>query len=1085
MKRLHILLGAMLLCVGLATWAALAQNTGTNQGNNPVSPLIISEICAKNDSILADNEGKFRDYIELHNTGSPIDLTGYTITDGKNTSQPLDGIVLEKDAYRVFYLGGADTGFALGASGGDCVQLLDPQGTIVAQATVATLLADQVMLYDPSGYILSYEATPGFSNDAAGLTAFRKGSPAKDAKLLINEVLIANTSSWPGPQGQFPDVVELYNGSDEVLALDSYFLSDDPAQRFAYRLPVGSLAPGEYLLILCDGENRVDETGMIHTNFALSHGETLVLTDAQGDWLSATLVLPQDDQSLLLSEDGILISGEVSLGYPNDAQGIAQFAETRFWDDSPLVVTEVLLSSAGVPWEGAFRDVVEIQNRSDAPVSTAGWYLSDEADPFGWALPEQTLAPGEYLIITCSPQTTGFGLSAGETLRLMAPDYRFASSVSCVAGDLGTSIQFLGERAYSFGQVTLGTEDHAAFQTAQIPADLQFSELMSANTKYLKGSYSTTSDWMELYNGSDQEIRLADYCITDSKGNLSKYPLPDKVLGPGEYCVILLKDDPTNLAKGYGVVLMNLSSDGETLYLSKNGQIVDYVFLPSLSSDISYGRSGKEPYSTLQTPTPGKANSTTATVAAVPTVNYAQGSYDDVEYLDIVLSGEGTIYYTTNCKAPTRYSKQYTEPIRLTKTTVIRAICIPENGIASEVLDLTYLINEYDNLSVVSLVTDPDNLWHENYGIYVTGDGAAEEYPHYGANYWMDWEKRATVSLFEAEGGGFYSNCGLRIFGGWSRAQDKKSLSILFRDSYGDGSLNYPLFGEDSLDEYESFILRTSGQDATTARMRDVVITSLIGEYTDVPVQDYRPVVVYLNGEYWGLHYIREKINEHFIAGHYNMEAEDVHLTVLGGWSDSTYVALRNYAMNHDMSDPEHYAYMCSQMDIDSYIDFFIAEIWVANTDLGNVKYFIGPDGKWTWILYDTDISMGSAKTDRLVVNLGNAGIGGADSTCRTFAVRMMKNPEFREKFITRLAWQMNNVWTEENVVGRIDEIQGMIIGDMEKECRRWKVSYDYWLGCVDHLRDYARDRNGYMLTQIQDFFDLTDAEMRQYGFQV
>ena len=220
-----------------------------------------------------------------------------------------------------------------------------------------------------------------------------------------------------------------------------------------------------------------------------------------------------------------------------------------------------------------------------------------------------------------------------------------------------------------------------------------------------------------------------------------------------------------------------------------------------------------------------------------------------MEGLDIVLSVEGTVYYTTDCTVPTRYSHRYTEPIHLTKTTVIRAVCIPENSIPSEVLDLTYLINENDQLATIAIVTSPENLWDNDTGIYVEGDGAQEAEPHYGANYWNDWEKPASISLFESEGGGFSANCGIRIFGYYSRAEAKKSLACFFRDSYGDGEITYPLFGENSLDTYESFILRSSGQDVFTARMRDVVITSLVSDHTDVPVQDYRPVVVYLNGE--------------------------------------------------------------------------------------------------------------------------------------------------------------------------------------------------------------------------------------------
>ena len=830
----------------------------------------------------------------------------------------------------------------------------------------------------------------------------------------------------------------------------------------------------------------MDETGLIHANFALSHGETLVLTDSHGNYFSVPLARPEDDVSLIPGEGGTLTPGAVSLGYSNDVQGAALYAQTRIWDDSPLIINEVLLSSSGVPYEGELQDVVELYNRSEKPVNLSGWYLSDSADPRGWPLPECTLAPGEYLIITCTPQTTGFGLADGETLRLMAPDCRFASFVSCVSGDPGNSIQHSHDRSYIFSAVTLGVDTNAEFQTSQLSEDLRFSELMSANTQYLVGPYGSTWDWIELHNSTTQSLSLAEYCLTDSKSNLSKYTLPDRILAPGEYCVILLSPNMIHVASGYHALPMSLSSDGETLYISKNGEIVDYVFLPALSQNISYGRSSDGTYTTLQTPTPGSANSTGARVAAIPTVNIPQGSYDDVDALDIVLTGEGTIYFTTDCSNPSIYSHKYTEPIHLTKTTVIRAICIPESGIPSDVLDLTYLMNENDHLSVVSVVTDPGNLWDNETGIYVLGDNAQPEFPFHGANFWANWEKPASITLFESGGGGFSANCGISIFGYYSRAYAKKSLACFFRDSYGDGKITYPIFGQDSLDKYESFILRSAGQDAFIARMRDVLATSLVSDYTDVPVQDYKPVVVYLNGEYWGLHYIREKINANYVAGHYNMDPDKVQPSALDSFHDSRYTDLLNFVMSSDMADPENYAYVCSQMDIDNYIDYIIAQTWISNNDImGNIKFFLNHENKWTWILFDTDLSFCLPEENRVQANLDVTNIGYADYTGKTFGVFLMNNPEFKEKFLTRMAWQMNTIWTEENVIRRIDEIQNTIINDMEKECRRWNCDYASWVQCVEDLRVFARERSKNMYRHIREFFYLTDEQMRSYGFNI
>ena len=1057
------------------------------------STIQITEICAKNESIIPDNDGKYRDYVELYNSGAPVSLKGYTFYDGKIKSAPIGDIVLETGEYRVFFISRGQTGFALGASGGDTIQLLNQAGKPVAQTNTAALNTDEVMLYVNGTYKNSYEASPGFANDSAGRNLFLKGTAVEALPLAISEVLLRNVSAMPDENGAYSDMVELWNRTENPIDLNSYFLSDDPEDRFAYRLPQSVLEPGSYIVLCCDGQNYIAENGLIHTNFGLAHGETLILTAHTGEYIALPVTYAGDDTSLLLDQTGSYAPGSPSLGYENTADGVNAMEQSRTNGESPLRITEVLLSAAGVPYGGAFCDVVEITNVSDATVSTEGWFLSDGGDPYEYPLPVSALAPTESVVITCGPTTTGFSLSDGETIRLTGPDYRYAPLLVCADPEYGKSIVLVGsdvESGYAFMDVTLGYANeignHQRFLEAQAVADLRISEVMSGNRSYLKGAYATTCDWIELYNASDKAINLADYSLTDNKGNLHKYVLPDQVVEAGEYCIILLSDDPVNLPKNYPVIGMTLASDGDTVYLSKGSQVVDYLLLPEVPLDMAYGRQpGSVLYSLLKSPTPGRENSAQVEITAAPVAMTAQGCYDGVEYVDVVLSGEGDIYYTTNCYAPTVNSARYTEPIRLTETTVLRVMCRQEGKLQSEIVDLTYLINENDHLPVVTIVTAPNNLWDNNTGIYVTGPNPGDEVPYRGANYWMDWEKSASVSLFETDGSGFSEKCGIKIFGGYSRMFAKKSLTCFFRAVYGASELKYPLFGEDGLDTYESFVLRSSGQDLYSARMRDVVNTSLMADYTDVPVQDYRPVIVYLNGEYWGLHYIREKLNEHYLAGHYNTEAEDMTMVKLLAWDCPEYRELLDYTASHDMRVQEYYDYVCSKIDVDNYIDFFAAQMWICNTDNGNVRYFISPEGKWTWILYDTDISLMDSSKDRVEYNLGAWNMGSGDIISRTFAVKLMDNPEFRDKFLRRLAWQMNTIWTEEVFIGRVDEIAAMIDGDMPKETARWGSTYEKWLGYVEELRQFARERSGYMLEHIQKHFRLTDEQMREYGFNV
>ena len=189
-----LILLATVICIVL--FVSGAQQPDAGEVPKQDYRILISELCTKNETVIADNTGKYRDYIELYNPGEAVSLEGFTLTNGKATSTPLH-IQLEAGEYRVVFLSSETTGFTLGASGNDCIQLLDPSGSVVAQANTVGLTEDQVMVYRNGKYEVSAEATPGFPNDSAGLSAFREGTLVTDAPLLITELLLGNAASLP------------------------------------------------------------------------------------------------------------------------------------------------------------------------------------------------------------------------------------------------------------------------------------------------------------------------------------------------------------------------------------------------------------------------------------------------------------------------------------------------------------------------------------------------------------------------------------------------------------------------------------------------------------------------------------------------------------------------------------------------------------------------------------------------------------------------------------------------------------------------------------------------------------------------
>ena len=1095
MQKRNNFLIVVLLALALVLSVALGlrldpdmQTAGMPTGNYQV---VISEICAKNETIIADNDGKYRDYIELYNAGPETDLTGCRLTDGSVTYR-FDSFVLRAGEYRLLFLGSETTGFALSASGRDSIQLQDPAGNILSQAKLQSVAADQVVINSDGAWLLTDEPSPGFANNREGRAAFTNGKAVESLSLQISEVLIANRMSMPDEKGVFSDVVELYNSTSEPVRLSGWYLSDSVQQRFRFRLPDLTVPAGGYLLVHCDGENYLSDNGTIHANFALTALEELCLTDPTGAYVTLHAQYSGDDMSLALTEAGYQLMAS-SLGFANTDQGCIDAGESRIDPDSPLVISEVVTGDSAVPFEGKLGDFVELWNCSDAPVSTAGWYLSDGGDPYLWALPEVTLKPAERMVLPISQQSTGFALSGDEVLYLFGPRYLFSQPVPCEGITPGCGISLLeggSQPSYGIIEVSLGFENTRTgireFQTAASPKGLQLSEAMSSNDTYLKGPYGDTSDWVELYNAGKTDVELSDYCLSDAD-NQTQYRLPEKKLAPGAYVVILLSEDGTNLRKGYSRLPFGLSADGDCLYLTKDGGIEDYLILPKLTKEASYGRpAGKQYTARIATPTPGDVNGEEATLSKMPAADVQQGAYNGVTELTVSFSGPGRLYYTTDCTVPTQKSTPYTAPIQITDTTVFRVVAYEDGCIASPTLDVTYLINEGDTLSTVCVVIEPDDLWNSGTGMYVTGSGAEASFPHYGANYWRNIEKEATVSLLETDGTvGFSEKCGLKIFGGFSRAQSKKSFACMFRNKYGKTALDYALFGEAGIDSFQSFVLRAGGQDAFEAKIRDEVITSLASERLGLPVQRYRPVALYLNGEYWGIYFIREKLSEQYVAGNFNTESENVILAQQSGATSPEYIALRRYARSHDLSNASDYKYICSQINVDNYMDYVITQMWIANTDLGNVKFFKTTELPWHWALFDTDVALHDPTRNSVKTFLSRGSMYNSDTWSQTYVIALLQNPDFRDAFLRRMAWQVENVWNEESVTARIDQICTMLEKDIEKECTRWGSSVAEWEQNVQVMRDFAAKRNSYFIDYVQSFFDLTDRQMRDYGFEV
>ena len=1096
---------AVCLLFGVAILVLVEKNVGTPIFYNGKMENIcvrINEVCSSNRSIIASETGEFHDYIELYNYGETFNLADFGLANdtANGTAYKFGDIEFKANSYLVVFLDGTKIPFRLNSDGNEYIALVAWDGTVIDKVNTVAMRSNEVMLYDNGSYTVSDEASPGYPNTKQGLADFREGISDANLPIVINEILTANGSALPDEYGEFSDVIELKNISASIVSLKSFFISDTLEERNRCALPDKELAPGELFVIFASGRENSSKNDNFHANFRLSEGETVVISNGAKHFSKDVENCNTNcSQSRVSGENGIeYVQMSATPGFENDEAGIEALDLTRINGNAQLVINEVLLSQDMVAYGGKLRDVIEICNVSSETVTTDGWFISDSLEePYRFELPKVTLKPDECIVLFAEKgvgdNVCGFALSSGDMLYITGPDFKRSEFVPCApAGEGKSRIRVVedGEAVYVSGETSVGFANNddgiAKYQKAVRPSDVEISEAVAFNTKYLAGPYKTYHDFVELHNRSVSEITLDGWYLSDDSEEPKKGSLDGVTIPPNGYVVIILSSEGLNVPSGYKSLPFSLSSSGETLCLSKSDKIVDCMAIPSVGQNTSYGRAAdSDGFSILTEATPKAKNASgVRKKSASPTASLPQGVYDD-EAITVELKGKGDIYYTLDCSEPTSASTLYTSPIRLTKTSVIRCASLEEGKGLSEISDLTYVINEPDTLETVTIVTTPENLWDYYTGIYETGPRASSTFPYENANYYYRWEKEATVSFFDKEGGGFSESCGLRIFGGLSRALPKKSFAVFFRSAYGNGQLNYQLFEDDELSVYEALVLRNTGQDYHYSSMRDAMITEMAHDMLGIDVQNYRPVVVYLNGEYWGLYFIREKLNENYVAGHYNVSSDEAEVAVANGRTSESYMALVDYASGHDLKIDEHYKHVCSLMDVENYADYIVAQIIIANTDNGNIRFFTYEGGKWRWIMYDVDHAFRASYYNTVADHLDPGGTGGGNNFSTRLINALLKNPEFKKMFLTKMAWQMNNVWTPENVAAYVEKFKGMIENDIQRDRTRWDKSYDQWVSSVESLNKFIVAREAYMLDHVKAKFSLSDSEMKSYGFKV
>ncbi len=836
--------------------------------------------------------------------------------------------------------------------------------------------------------------------------------------------------------------------------------------------------------------------------------------------------------------------------------------------------------------DGDFSDWIELYNPGDQSVNLLGYGLTDDpAIPFRWVFPDVTIGAGEYRLVWASGKdrrpadgelSSGilrevYRDIAGTSVAALTNHPRFPDHPDSrhVETELFEAPSWIGDH---YGQRMHGyilapaTGTYRFYISSDDNSELYLSSDMDPENAELIASVPEWTEFRQWDKYSSQrsalipleEGQLYYICALMKEGDQGDHlavgwRLPDSSFErpiPGHH---LFSD--RELHANFAI-----SASGETLQLTNpEGAMVDQSPSLPLPADISHGRSIGDPATWLyyDQPTPGAANDTPGygELLSPPAFSAAAGLYAAGFSLDIAADSPGaTVRYTTDGSAPTPASPAVSGPLALAsragepndismiptnadlwegeswqppdgevfKIHTIRARVFKDGALPSRIVTRSYLVHpdaaSRYSVPVVSIATDRDNLFDANVGIYVKGNN--DNYFQRGP----DWERPAHIEFFEADGTlGFAQDIGLRIHGGTTRNRPRKSLRVYARAEYGESWIEYPLFPDKpQITRYKRFLLRNSGNDWDQTLFRDAMMQSLMAG-TDMDIQHSRPAVVFVNGEYWGLHNVRDRYDDRYLDTHYGT-GDEANITVLEDRVDTgsgsydrgdpsgvaLYNDLRAFLASPGVADPENLAYVETQMDVDNFIDLQTARIFFRDTDWpGNNQPFWrfvadynpaaprGLDGRWRWMLLDTDFGFG---LDFWYVWESGAGNGNNDASHNTLEYALdpdgprnasgdpnWPNPPwstymlrqlthsaaFRARFINRFADRLNSRFHPDHAAAVINGFEAQYAPEVHEHIRRWRYPANTaaWSNHVQTMRTFALARAGYMRTHIVNTF--------------
>jgi hypothetical protein len=653
-------------------------------------------------------------------------------------------------------------------------------------------------------------------------------------------------------------------------------------------------------------------------------------------------------------------------------------------------------------------------------------------------------------------------------------------------------------------------------------------EVMASNRDIIYDEDGDSPDWIEIHNSGISTVNIGGWGISDDTIDLNKWVFPDINLEPDQFLLIFAsgKDsiDGANLHADFKIK----GGHDQFVLFNDEGEIEDKYPAICIPTNISLGYqpdgSGERYY--FSNPSPGYSNN----LNLVTSINIVQdtimlshksGYYKDPIQLAITKTSDLTrIYYTIDGSIPDDEAYEYTDPLELNtragnenvfseirtgpfweppneeikKVNVIRAIAMSDGCPASELISNTYAIdrnfsNRYP-CPVISIMVDRSDFFGKKKGIYVPGLLQAFEGDISTGNYFQsgsDWERTIHLEFFNQDGTlAFEHDAGARTHGRGSRKLAQKTLKIYEKEKYGNEVLNYQLFPQKEIDTFKTFMIRSTLGDISGTFFKDELCHDLVSGL-NMDVQSYRPCVVFINGEYWGLQNLRERQDKYYIGYNHNTAPDDLDIIALSFSNEEIvegdnldYHALLDFIDLNEITEQEIYDSIKSWMDINNYIDYYISQLYLANFDwpVSNIKYWRSrtEDNRWRWLFFDCDWCLIRSSYDHLLEYTIEDERYPRRSEVSTFLFRsLLQNPEFRDQFNSRFIYLLNTTFRPENVIQKIDEFKQIYAPLVTEHIHRWNQpkSFDHWLENIESLKHFAFVRPATMMNQLSDHLDI------------